>query len=121
MAGVLSSADESVSVKGGGDDGGDRRVCRRFRRVVGSVSNSRGWPESCKLLLVLLVRSGVRVEGCRDRVGSVGEESCRCQKKSGRMPSLAAYTRLRFTKRQDQFIFVARKRERKLLQNKGMK
>ena len=27
-------------------------------------------PESCKHLLKLLVRRGVRVEGCRDRVGS---------------------------------------------------
>jgi len=106
MVGVLSSADESVSVVGG-DCGGDRRVCRRFRRVVGSVSNLAGWPESCKFLLELLVRSGMRVEGCRDRVGSVGEESCRCQKKSGRMPGLAAYTRLRFSEGQDQVIFVA--------------
>jgi hypothetical protein len=121
VASVLLSADESVSVKGGGDDGSDWQVCWHFLCVVGSVSNSAGRPESCKLLLMLLVRSGVRVEGCRDRVGSVGEESCRCQKKSGKMPSLAAYTRLGFTKRQDQFIFIARKRERKLLQNKGMK
>src|ERR1700679_331856 len=66
VVGVLSSADESVSVIGG-DGGSDRRICRYFRRVFGSVSNSAGWPESCKFLLVLLVRSGMRVEGCRDR------------------------------------------------------
>jgi hypothetical protein len=106
VVGVLSSADESVSVVGG-DSGGDRRVCQCFRRVVGSVSNSAGWPESCNFLLVLLVRSGMRVEGCRDRVGSVGEESCWCQNKSGRMPGLAAYTRLRFSEGQGQIIFVA--------------
>ena len=94
MVGVLLSADESVSVVGG-DGGGDRQMCWHLCRVVGSVSNSAGWPESCKLLLVLLVRSGMRVEGCRDRVGSSGEESCRCQKKSGRVPGLATYTRLK--------------------------
>ena len=60
---ILLSADESVLV--GGVDGGlyGRRVGRRFR-CVGRVSNSAGWPESCRLLLALLVRSGVRVEGC---------------------------------------------------------
>jgi hypothetical protein len=94
VVGILSSVDESVSVVDG-DGGGDGWKSQRFRRVVGSVSNSAGWPESCNLLLVLLVRSGMEVEGWRDRVGSAGEESCRCQKKSGRVPGLATYTRLK--------------------------
>ena len=52
-------------------------------------------PESCKHLLKLLVRRGVRVEGCRDRVGSSDvEEPCRCQKKSGRLPGWVAYTKV---------------------------
>ena len=63
MVGVLSSVDESVSVVGG-DGCGDWRVCQCFHRVVGSVSNLAGWPESCNFLLMLLVRSGVKVEGC---------------------------------------------------------
>ena len=63
MVGVLLSMDESVSVVGG-DSCGDWHVCCHFHRVVGSVSNLAGWPESCNFLLVLLVRSGVRVEGC---------------------------------------------------------
>jgi hypothetical protein len=89
---VLSSVDESVS--GSGLDA--RRLGRWLRRVVGKISNSAGWPDFCKLLLVLLVRSGVRVEGCRDSVGSLDkEERCRCQKKSGRLPGLVAYTKLK--------------------------
>ena len=63
MVGVLSSVDESVSVVGG-DGCGDWCVCQHFCCLVGSVSNLAGWPESCNFLLVLLVRSGVRVEGC---------------------------------------------------------
>ena len=79
MVGVLLSVDESVLVVGG-DSCGDWHVCWCFHHVVGSVSNSAGWPESCNFLLMLLV-SGMRVEGCQDRVGSVGKESCQHQKK----------------------------------------
>jgi hypothetical protein len=74
-------------------DGGAGQGSARLCRVIGRVTSSVGFPESCKRRLKLLVRSGVRVEGCRDRVGSSGiEEPCRCQKKSGRVPGWAAYT-----------------------------
>jgi hypothetical protein len=64
-----------------------------LRRVIGRVTSSVGLPESCKRLLELLVRSGVRVEGCQDRVGSSDiEELCQCQKKGGRLPGWVAYT-----------------------------
>ena len=63
MVGVLSSVDESVLVVGG-DGCSDWWVCQHFHHVVGSVSNSAGWPESCNFLLMLLVRSGMGVEGC---------------------------------------------------------
>ena len=68
VVGVLSSVDKSVSVVGG-DCSSDQWVCQCFHHVVGSVLNSADWPESCKLLLMLLVRSGMKVEGCQDRVG----------------------------------------------------
>ena len=78
VVGELSSVDESVLVGGDDDSRGDTgRVGWWFRREVCSVWNSVIFPESCKRLLVLLVRSGVRVEGCRDRVDSSGmEERC---------------------------------------------
>ena len=73
MVMVLSSVDESVLVNSDGDCSGETRwvgfgfhVC-----VFGKVSNSVMVPESCNCLLVLQVRSGMRVEGCRDRVGSL--------------------------------------------------
>jgi hypothetical protein len=76
-------------------DGGAGQGSARLRRVIGRVTSSVGFPESCKRRLELLVRSGVRVEGCRDRVGSSDvEELCRCQKKSGRLPGWVAYTKV---------------------------
>ena len=48
----------------GGDSCSYWHVCRCFHHVVGSVSNLASWPESCYFLLVLLVRSEVRVEDC---------------------------------------------------------
>ena len=77
-----SSEDESVLVKADGEgDGGTWRVSARVRHIVGKVSKSAGLPESCKRRLELLVRSGVRVEGCRDRVGSSGIKNLVCVKK----------------------------------------
>jgi hypothetical protein len=72
---VDSSVDESVSVFGDGDCGGKSVLFGfGFRgRVFGSVPSWVVIPESCNRLLVLRVRSGVRVEGCRDRVGSSRE------------------------------------------------
>ena len=88
MMDTSSSVDESVSENADGEgDGGAGQGSARLRRVIGRVTSSVGFPESCKRRLELLVRSGVRVEGCRDRVGSSDiEEPCRCQKKSGRVP-----------------------------------
>jgi hypothetical protein len=112
-----SSEDESESVKADGEgDGGTWRVSARVRRVVGKVSKSAGLPESCKRRLELLVRSGVRVEGCRDRVGSSGIKNLVCVKKKVEGCLVrAAYTKCE-RERQGQVIFVARKWERKLLQ-----
>jgi hypothetical protein len=70
-----SSVDESEVVDeseaGSGDVDGDDgawRVSARVRRGVDSVSRVVGLPESSKRRLELRVRSGVRVEGCRDRM-----------------------------------------------------
>jgi hypothetical protein len=64
---------ESVSVRvDGGGDGGTWQASARVRHVVGKVLKLAGLPESSKRCLKLLVRSGVSVEGCRDRVGSSG-------------------------------------------------
>jgi len=70
-----SSVDESEEVYGSeevqGDvdgDGGAGRVSGRLRRGVDRVSSVVGLPESSKRRLELRVRSGVRVEGCRDRM-----------------------------------------------------
>ena len=83
MAMILLSVDKSVSMNEDSDKGGDSRwVGSGFRRVVSSVLSLVVIPDSCKHLLVLWVRSGVRVEGCRDKVGLLGiEECCQCQKK----------------------------------------
>jgi hypothetical protein len=62
VVGVLSLVDVSVSVVGG-DSSGDGQKSQHFHCVIGSVSNLAGWPESCNFLLVLLVRSGMEVEG----------------------------------------------------------
>jgi hypothetical protein len=112
-----SSEDESESVEADGEgDGGTWRVSARVRRVVGRVSKSVGLPESCKRRLVLLVRSGVRVEGCRDRLGSLGIKNLVCVKKKVEGCLVrAAYTKCE-REGQGQVIFVARKWERKLLQ-----
>ena len=53
---------------------------------VSSVVNSVVIPESCKHLLMLWVRSGVRVDGCQDRVGSSSRKNLSLSKKSGRKP-----------------------------------
>jgi hypothetical protein len=70
-----SSVDESEEVYGSeevqGDvdgDGGAGRVSGRLRRGVDRVSSVVVLPESSKRRLELRVRSGVRVEGCRDRM-----------------------------------------------------
>ena len=80
---ILSSVDESVSVNLDGDCGRETgwfgfgfRGC-----VFGKVSNSVMVPESCNCLLVLRVRSGMRVEGCRDRVGSLSVKKLLVSKK----------------------------------------
>ena len=64
-----SSVDES-EVRSGNVDGDDGawRVSARVRRGVDRVSSVVGLPESSKRRLELRVRSGVRVEGCRDRM-----------------------------------------------------
>ena len=71
MVVVLSSADESVSVNWDSNCGRETRwfglgFCRC---VLSDVLSLVVIPESSNHLLVLRVRSGVRVEGCRDRVG----------------------------------------------------
>ena len=80
---VLSSVDESVSVNSDGDCSGETgwfgfgfRGC-----MFGKVSNSVIVPESCNCLLVPRVRSGMRVEGCRDRVGSLSVKKLSVSKK----------------------------------------
>jgi hypothetical protein len=66
----LSLVDESESVNGDGDCGGETGLAGLGFRgcVFGSVTSLVVIPESCSRLLVLQVRSSVRVEGCRDRV-----------------------------------------------------
>jgi hypothetical protein len=82
LGNTLSSEDELELVEADGEgDGRTWRVSTRVQRVVGRVSKSVGLPESCKHRLVLLVRSGVRVEGCRDRLGSLGIKNLVCVKK----------------------------------------
>jgi hypothetical protein len=108
----LSSVDESVSVgEGGGSDGEAGRVGRRRRRVEISVSSSEEFPESCKRLLVLRVRSGVEVEGCRDRVDRREQKNVVFVKKKveGRRVRQPTLRGEQF--RQDQSIFVAQKWE----------
>ena len=80
---ILLSVDESVSVNSDSDCGGKTGWFGfRFRRhMFSKVLNLVMVPESCNCLLVLQVRSGMRIEGCRDR------RNCWCQKKSGRRPN----------------------------------
>ena len=73
MVVILLSADESVSVNMDGDCG---RETGQFGlgfcgHVLSDISSSVVIPESCNHLLILQVRSGMRVEGCQDRVGSL--------------------------------------------------
>ena len=62
--------DESVSVFGDGDCSGESMQFGFIfhGHMFSSVPSWVVIPESCNCLLVLQVRSGVRVEGCRDRV-----------------------------------------------------
>ena len=112
MVMVLSSVDESVSVNIDSDCGGETRWFgfRFHGRVFGDVSNSVMVPESCNCLLVLQVRSGMRVEGCRDRVGSLSVKILSVSKKVEggpiRQPTLRGDQI-----RQDQSIFIAQKWE----------
>ena len=80
---ILSSVDESVSVNGDSDFSGEtgRLGLGFWGHVFGSVTSSVVVPESCKRLLVLQVRSGVRVDGCRDRVGSSSVKNLSMSKK----------------------------------------
>ena len=70
---ILLLVDESVSVNSDGDCGGETgQFGFGFRgRMFSKVSNLVMVPESCNCLLILRVRSGMRVEGCQDRVGSL--------------------------------------------------
>ena len=80
---ILSSVDKSVSVNGDGDCGGETgRLGLGFQGCMfGSVTSLVVVPESCKRLLVLRVRSGVRVDGCQDRVGSSSVKNLSLSKK----------------------------------------
>ena len=75
---ILSLADGSVSVNSDSDGGrGTELFGLGFRGCMFSkVASPTVSPESCKNLLVLWVRSGVRVEGCQDRVGSSRVMKC---------------------------------------------
>ena len=66
MVVVLLSADESVSVNRDGDCGGETgQFGLGFRGcMLSDVSSSVVIPESSNRLLILRMRSGVRVEGC---------------------------------------------------------
>ena len=68
---ILSSVDKSVSVNSDSDCGGETgQFGFRFCGCMFSkVSNLVMVLESCNCLLVLRVGSGMRVEGCQDRVG----------------------------------------------------
>ena len=71
MVVVLLSADESVSVNRDSYYSGETRqfglgFCGC---MLSDVLSSVVIPESSNCLLVLRVRSGVRVEGCQDRMG----------------------------------------------------
>ena len=85
---ILASVDESVSVNGDSDCGREtRQLSLGFQRhMFSSVTSSVVIPESCKHLLMLWVRRGVRVDGCRDRVGLLSVKNLSMSKKSGREP-----------------------------------
>ena len=91
------SADESVSVNRNSDCS---RETGQFglgfcRGMLSDILSSVVIPESCNHLLILWVRSGVREEGCQDRVGSLSVKRLLVsKKKSGRMPGWATYTKL---------------------------
>ena len=85
---ILSLVDESVLVNWDGDCSGETGwFGLGFQRCVfSSVVSSVVIPEFCKHLLMLWVRSGVRVDGCQDRVGSSSRKNLSLSKKSGRKP-----------------------------------
>ena len=100
MVDTLSLVDKSVSVsvdRDGDGCGGAGLVGWWSQHVISDVCSPGVVSVSSNRFLALRVRSGVGVDGRRDRIGSI-EEHCRCQKKSGRLPSLAAYTDFRWTK-----------------------
>ena len=80
---ILSLVDESVSVNWDSDCSGETRSFSLGLRgcVFSSVMSSVVIPESCKCLLVLWVRSGVRIDGCQDRVGSLSRKNLSLSKK----------------------------------------
>jgi hypothetical protein len=93
VVGTLSSEDKSVLVRGDGNgEGGTEQVGWWSRRVIGEANSSVVSVCSSRLL-ALRVRSGVGVDGCRDRIGSV-EEHCLVSKKKWKAACLAAYTSL---------------------------
>ena len=98
VVGTLSLVDESVSVSVAVDSdsdgcGGAGLVGWQAWHIISDVCCLRVVSASSKCFLALWVRSGVGVDSRRDRIGSI-EEYCWCQKKSGRLPSLVAYTNL---------------------------
>ena len=80
---ILLSVDKSVSVNSDRDCGGKTGWFGfRFHRCMfGKVLNLMMVPESCNCLLVLQVRSGMRVEGCQDRVGLLSVKKLSVSKK----------------------------------------
>lgn len=64
VMGALLSVDELVSENTDGEgSSGARQGSTQLHHVIGRVTSLVGFPESCKSHLMLLVRSGVRVEG----------------------------------------------------------
>jgi hypothetical protein len=93
---MLSSVDESESVNGDSDHGRETGLIGlEFHGCMfSSVLSSVVIPESCNCLLILWVRSGMRVEGCQDRVGLLSVEKLSVsKKKSGREPGWATNTK----------------------------
>ena len=80
---ILSSVDKSVSVNGDSDCGREtRQLGLGFQGCMfSSVMSLVVVPESYKHLLMLWVRSGVRVDGCQDRVGSLSVKNLSMSKK----------------------------------------
>ena len=93
---------ESERVQGDVDgDGGAGRVSGRLRRGVDRVSSTVVLPESNKRRLELRVRSGVRVEGCRDRVVRQVRRTLSMSKKKWKAARLGQSTLKRAPERQD--------------------